>query len=749
MTKLIIAEKPSVAIRIALSLCEGKPTRKYIDGVSYYEGMRNGEFLYVVAAAGHLFTLHQKNRSSEIPVFDIEWVPAYMVNKAAYFTKKYLDVIKSVGSKCSSFINACDYDIEGTVIGSNIIKYIINNDANSRIAGEHVSRMKFSTTTTADLAAAYENPSNFDFNNMHAGEARHMLDWMWGINLSRALMNAVSNSGQRKILSIGRVQGPTLAILAKREKEIKDFKPEPFWKLEITLRGIQFENARGQIFDKSEAEKALDAAKAGKAIIEKVEEKEEPKGPFPPFDLTSLQLEASRVFGMDPSKTLAIAQTLYERSYISYPRTSSQKLPPTINHRRIIESLAKIERYTEKAASLISAGRFKPREGSKEDEAHPAIFPTGEMPKKLTAEEEKVYDLIAKRFLACFAEWARIKSTKITAVAGGEVFFSSGNIVGFAGWIDFYAPYYKVDEKQIPKFSQGEAAEIERSVLKEGETEPPRRYTKASLIGLLEKKNLGTKATRAAIIDTLFKRNYIRNSKIEVTEFGMSVYETLSKYSEEILNEEMTAKLEKDMDNIAGGKITEEEVIKEGKEMITAIIKKFNAKNSEIGKGLQQGLAESEKSGALGACLKCGGNLVIKRSRNNKQFVGCSNWPNCSNSYPLPQYARIVPTGKICELCHTPKVKVFMKGKVFEMDLDPNCASKKDWGKPKPKGGEAGDNAAPGEKEEVKAAGVVNMQAEPGSATAAKTRKKNKATMTKRKNTKQRSRKQKTGEEKR
>ncbi len=683
MNKLIVAEKPSVASRIAASLSDSAK-RNFVNGVTYYELSNGGDTIYVVAAAGHLFTLKQKGDFRGYPIFDIEWVPSYTVNKGAYFTKKYLDVAEMMGKKCDTFINACDYDREGTVIGTNIIKAILKSNFQSSLDSGKIKRMRFSTTTNSDLISAYSALNNFDYNNFDAGEVRHMLDWMWGINLSRALMHSLSSIGIRRIISIGRVQGPTLAILAGREMEIKNFKPQPYWKLMMKAFGVQFENKRGDIFEKSVAEEALEKSKGAETYVKDVNRREEKIGPNPPFDLTVLQLEASRTLRIDPSRTLAIAQSLYERSYISYPRTASQKLPYTLNLPKIISEIAKNPRYSDLANILISSSRFKPVEGGKEDEAHPSIFPTGVIPTKLTDEEQKLYDLIVKRFLSCFAEWATVERSSITLDANGELYGASGTVIKQKGWISFYEPYARMDENMLPDVKVGDKVKPEKLGIKELETKPPKRYTKASLIALLERKDLGTKATRAEIIDTLFKREYIKGAMIETTEFGLSVHNALNKYGEEILDEELTKNLESDIEKVAKGEIKEEKVIDEGKEIIVKIIDKFKKNEKEIGGELKEGLKESESANAIGVCKKCGGNLVVKMSKKGNRFVGCSNWPNCTNSYPLPYGSNIVPTKKICPLCGTPIVKVFRRGKrVFEMDLDPNCESKKDWGKPK------------------------------------------------------------------
>ncbi len=686
MNKLIIAEKPSVALRIAIAFApNGSPLRKSVNGVVYYEIPFNDDTLYVVAAAGHLFTIKQKDGASGFPVFNVEWVASYKQNQSSYFTKKYLDTIEIIGKKCTAFINACDYDIEGTVIGTNIIKFVTNGDVNSSVGDQNVKRMRFSTTTKPDILASYEKIAQFDRSNFSAGEARHILDWMWGINMSRALMHALYTTGIKKIISIGRVQGPTLAILAEREQEIKKFVPKPFWQVFVKAKGVDFSNTKGSISEKEKAEQILERTKSGDLVVEAVNKTESKLRPYPPFDLTSLQVEASKVLRLDPSKTLSIAQSLYEKTYTSYPRTSSQKLPYTLNLPKIIAEIAKNDKYKKIADQLIAAQMFRPNEGAKEDEAHPAIFPTGVMPSNLTGEEASVYDLIVKRFLACFGNYATIEMTSVSLDASGEKYFAQGKLYKDRAWIDFYAPYYIGEDKDMPVFTVTEKLKADKILLKDSLTKPPSRYSKASLISLLEKKELGTKATRADIIETLFKREYVKGVMIEVTDYGLSVYKALHDNLPDIIEEDLTKHLDTDMEKIMKGQIEEAAVVNEGKEIIQKLIAKFKDNEKKIGSALAEGLKESELSDVLGKCPTDGGNLVVKRSKIGKQFVSCSNWPACNTTYPLPQYAKVVPTKKVCEKCHTPFVKVFRKGKrPFEMDLDPNCETKKDWEKPKP-----------------------------------------------------------------
>ncbi len=672
MAVLIIAEKPSVALRLAIALGNNNQKRVVLNGVSYYVMGAGNATTYIAAAVGHLFTIRQVGTKHGYPVLDVAWAPSYEVNKEAYFTKKYVDVFRELASKASTFVNACDYDTEGTVIGTNIIKFLCAGLNSAR-------RMKFSTTTIPDLVNAYQNLSPLDLNNFYAGEARHTLDWLWGINLSRALTGALAESKFRRTLSIGRVQGPALALLANRETEISKFVPKPFRRVFVLVSGAEFSNQRGDIFDKSIAEAALAATKAhaGAAFVEDAKSEEQLVRPYPPFDLTGLQLEASRALRIDPSATLALAQSLYERAYISYPRTSSQKLPPTLGLGKIIGDLAKNPAYAELAKKLIAEKRFRPNEGFKTDEAHPAIYPTGVLPKGLAPLESKLYDLIAKRFLACFAAYAKLSKTRIVVAVAEERYAANGTAILEAGWLAFYE-YARMGEKMLPALQKGAKVAIEKAYTNELMTQPPRRYGKAMLIAELEHKDLGTKATRAQIIDTLFKRGYIDGTSMRVTEFGMSVFAVLKEHAPMIVDEGTTRALDEDMEKIAKGEKSEQEVIEEGKKMLLAALQVFDKNKSSI--ALEMGKVLQEAEVILGKCPSDGGNLVIRKSRLGKSFAACANYPKCTVTYSLPQGAKIEPANKLCEYCHTPMVKVIRQGRgVFEMCLNSKCPSKAKW----------------------------------------------------------------------
>jgi len=667
---LIITEKPQAAAKIAYALAKGKEKKLDLSGIPYYELEYNKEKILVASAAGHLFTLDQKSKGSDYPVFDIEWVPSYTKKNGAW-TKKYFQTLSKLSKNASNIIIATDYDIEGEVIGLNIIRGIAKR--------KDAYRMKFSTLTNNELEESYNHVmKTLDWPQGIAGETRHFLDWMYGINLSRALMSAIKSVGKFKIMSIGRVQGPALNLVVEKELAIKNFVSTPYWQIYIII--YDGKNKLELKYEKDITKKSdlikFNNLKGKKAEV-KTEIKEQNLIPLPPFDLTTLQIEAYKFFGINPALTLQIAQNLYLAGLISYPRTSSQKIPFSINPKKIISKLSLFYKET----NLCT--REKPVEGKKSDPAHPSIYPTGEIPENLSADEKKIYDLVVRRFLSCFAPDAIIENKVISLTINNLRFLTRGMEIKKKGWLDIYKA--KMNEKEIPTIN-GDVLITEQRT-EEKMTQPPRRYTPASIISELEKRNLGTKATRSSIIQTLYDRNYIKGQNIEATQLGISLIETLKKYSPIIIDEKLTRKFEKEMEIIQESHKNlnekQEKVINEAKEVIVSISKEFKDKEKEIGKELVGAETErrqkEKKELELTECKKCKkGKLRILYNKNLKRyFVACSNYPECKTTFTLPN-GLVKKTDKICEHCGFPKLILIKKAKKpWEFCFNPDCPSRK------------------------------------------------------------------------
>lgn len=662
--ELIITEKPQAAMKIATAL--GNATQKIFNKIAYYELIREGKKIVVACAVGHLFTLKQNSPGSSVPVFEISWIPNYLAKKGD-FTKRYYDTILNLVKGASSITVATDFDIEGELIGLNVVRYICNQ--------KDASRMKFSTLTTEELNKSYEEKKEtLDWGQAIAGETRHFLDWFYGINLSRALMNAIKSTGTFKIMSIGRVQGPALNLIVKKEKEIQNFKSKKYWQIFISVKDknkkIELKYNK-DIFDKKELEKFKNLN--GKKATLNTKKSEQIIPPNPPFNLTTLQTEAYALHGISPSNTLKLAQSLYLSGLISYPRTSSQKLPESIGYNSIIKKLA----GEFKAEGLLL--RKKPVEGKKTDSAHPSIYPTGNR-QILSGEEEKIYKLIVKRFLCLFCEDAIIDKKTISAQVENLLFTKSGSAIRKKAWMEIYPLIKK--EVDVPDLN-GEF-EIKETKIEEKMTQHPKRYTQASIISELEKRNLGTKATRSSILETLYDRGYVKGKSVEATPLGISLIDTLEKYSPIIIDEKLTRDFEREMESITQAKKGFEEkekiIIDKAKKTITTISKDFEKNEKEIGEEIIQAnkeqRAQERIENTLMICPLCHkGNLFINYSRKNKRlFVACDKYPECKNTYSLPPNGLIKKANKTCEECGFPMLTRLSKGKrPWEFCFNPQC----------------------------------------------------------------------------
>ncbi|HML05665.1 MAG TPA: DNA topoisomerase I [Methanobacterium sp.] len=658
MHEVIICEKPKSSEKIAKAL--SKSTKKYsYKKVPYYEFEENGKKTTVLSAVGHLYSLSPTS-SGQHKIFDIEWVPLYEKDKQKKYVKGYVDAIKKLSKGADSYIHACDYDIEGTLIGYNALKYGCGEDS-----VKDAKRMKFSTLTKEDILKAYENPINVDFKQVDSGIARHVLDFLFGVNISKYLTDSVRAATKRYVqLSAGRVQTPTLSILVDREKEIKKFIPVPYWMIKADIEGdILADHKAGKIFERKAADNILEECKGEDAIVADVIFRENKRTPPFPFDLGSLQSEAYGVFGFSPKKTQQIAQNLYTEGYTSYPRTSSQKLPKSIGYDKILKKLSKSAAFKKHVDALKKP--LKPNEGKKTDEAHPAIHPTGALPKELNTDDMKLYELITFRFISVFGEDAIQESMKTNLDINKQEFAFSRKRMAKMGWLDHY-PFRKIENEIFPDIKKGDVLKVNEIIEEEKETKPPARYNQASLIRELEKRGLGTKSTRANIISILFDRKYIEGQKIKVNELGEHLIDTLKEYSKDITSEELTRQFEMELEGIMEDKITKDQVIEEAKVELTSILDDIEKNKKKVGEKLYDAYQESR---IVGKC-KCGGNLVMKYSPRTKgTFVGCSAYPDCKVTYPIPRGANVLKT--TCEKCSLPMISF---GKPRQRAcLDPKC----------------------------------------------------------------------------
>jgi DNA topoisomerase-1 len=671
---LVVCEKPDAARRIAQALGNAKETRT--GGVSVFDVEFSGKKYKICSASGHLYGLVDRTKNRSVyPVLDLEWAP---IEKGR--TARLIWTIASLAKNADSYVHACDYDQEGEVIGHSILQYACGNKYAKAM------RAKFSTLTDDEVREAFATLAPPSGGLAEAGRSRHALDFIYGVNLSRALVQSfkASNKGWRN-LSIGRVQGPTLAFVADREHEIRLHVPDPYWTIEADFEKngqvIHARYEKPKVEKLAEAQSVVNACTGKDGAVSSVDRKKMTLRPPTPFNTGDLQREAYRLFRMAPGYTLAIAEKLYLRALISYPRTSSQKLPRSINYEKILGGLKSL--YGQQVSMLLSRGKLVPNEGPMTDPAHPAIYPTGVVP-RLSGLEFKVYDLIAKRFLATFGDPAVTERTDVSISVNGHAFLAEGRAAVYDGWMALYRPYVSIEQSALPPLQQGDMLANRQVAMEEKFTQPSWRYSQASLLAKMEDERIGTKATRADTIATLFKRNYVAAKKggIEATDLGFAVIESMREHVPAIVSTSLTRSMEEQLEKVEQDLQDPADVIEYAVDKLIESLAAFRAQSLAIGKEIG-GAAVQSDAVILGQCPVCkrGQLRMIRSWTTKKRFVRCSNYAtDCKTSAPLPQRGAI-RVAKTCK-CGWPIISVaFGRGKRWNTCINMQCPYRKNLSK--------------------------------------------------------------------
>ena len=665
--KLVICEKNIAARRIAYILSDGKSSVKKIEKTPVYEFYKDGELWNVIGLRGHIVHLDFPRRFNNWNKIN----PRELVEaetKKRVTQKNIADALKNLVDKNPDVIIATDYDREGELIGVEAIDLLKKYNPGIK----NIKRAKFSAITGGEIKKAFENLKDVDYNLSSAGETRQIIDLVWGAVLTR-LISLISKRYGKDFLSIGRVQSPTLSLIVEREKEIKNFKPVPFWRLIAELKkGKTFyvEHAEGRFWDEK---KAIDlykkVEKTKEARVEEIDKQVLKESPPAPFNTTSF-LQSASYFGLSAAKAMNLAEELYMAGLISYPRTDNTVYPGSLNVTNILEKLSKGS-FSKEVEIVKNKMRKYPTRGKKKTTDHPPIHPVGIPRGKLKDEKKQIYELIVRRFLATFTKDAVSEKTKVTFDIKGEKFIGEGYRVVDPGSKEIYV-YIKKKERKLPDLSEGENVEITGIKVKKDETKPPDRYTQGSLIALMEKLSLGTKSTRPEIINKLFQRKYITPSPLSPRPVATAVIDALKDY--DVVKTKMTAELEKDMNLIAEGKKTLDQTIEESKKMLIKVIDEIE-KNRE---SIRENISSAQiMQTSVGKCPLCGRDMVIRKNREGKRFVGCTGFPACKNTYSLPQKGMVLRTDRKCKKCGAPVVKIIMKGKKpWWLCLNPECSGK-------------------------------------------------------------------------
>ncbi|MDC7232559.1 MAG: type I DNA topoisomerase [Spirochaetales bacterium] len=696
-----------------------------------------GKDFTVKASVGHIRDLKSSGRGKKALGIDIEhgYKPDYTIIKGKEKTVKEL---QDAAAKADEVYLAPDPDREGEAIAWHLKEALSLSD-------EEAHRVTYSAITKSAVLKALENPHKIDMDRVNAQQGRRVLDRLVGFSLSPFLWKKVA-----KNLSAGRVQSVALRIVVEREREIKAFVPEEYWKIKalvsppeakkdqfeaalVRWQGKKFELGNPAAATEASSAEVADHIKANSLNILKIETREAKGRPSPPYITSTLQQGASTFLGFGTTKTMSVAQKLYEgmeidgetQGLITYMRTDSTRIAP--------EALDDVRNYIKNNFDpefLPEKPQIYSTKSKNAQDAHEAIRPSSTelTPEKvkpyLTRDQYRLYELIWRRFVASQMPPARFDITTVTIAAGEAELEAKGRIVRFPGHTILIPDSDKKEDSKyqnLPDVKENDPLDMDKLDVTQNFTKPPSRYSEASLVKALEKEGIGRPSTYAPIIKTINDRGYVRLEKraFHATELGMAVVDILISNFDDIMDLQFTANMEGSLDEVEQGKtdwvklidqfykpfdarlekaLKDAEPLKgrpwEGEEKCPLcggnLVVRYSVNGAFLGcanypecKGLMPMPGENEGEDANGepaeavACPECGSNMVLKKSRYGKEFLACSRYPECKTTMSVDKDGKPVELPKIerdCDVCGKPmEVKMGRRGPFLACSGYPDC----------------------------------------------------------------------------
>ena len=675
---VIITEKDNAARRISEILSDGTADTERVAGTTVYNwgGKR------CIGLSGHVVGVDFPPEYNDWrDVEPVELIDAPIDKQPTQ--EGIVRALRQLARRASHVTIATDYDREGELIGKEAYELVreVNEDV-------QIDRVRFSSITDREVTEAFANPDELDFELAAAGEARQVIDLLWGAALTRFLSLSARQLGD-DFISVGRVQGPTLKLIVDREREIEAFDPEDYWELFADLETDEDGGFESQYFyrdeDGNEAERLWDGdraeavyealADADTAAVDSVNRRTRTDSPPAPFNTTQF-IRAAGSLNYSAQQAMSIAEELYTAGYLTYPRTDNTVYPEDLDPRELLESFTGDRTFGDDAEGLLAADEITPTEGDEETTDHPPIHPTGELPSRndLSDDEWEIYELVVRRFFATVADDATWEHLKVVAeIADPEVVVdgepttedltlkANGKRLVEAGYHAVY-PYFSQSETHVPDVTTGDELAITDTAIEAKQTQPPRRHGQSRLIETMEKLGIGTKSTRHHTIEKLYDRGYLENDPPRPTMLAKAVVEAAEEFADQVISEEMTAQLEADMEAIAAGEKVYDEVTAESRRLLEDVFDDLTDSREAIGDQIQQSL-KADKT--LGPCPDCGDDLLIRTSRQGSYFIGCNGYPDCEYTLPLPSTGKPLLLDETCEEHDLREVKLLAGRKTF------------------------------------------------------------------------------------
>jgi DNA topoisomerase-1 len=654
---LIVTEKDLAAKRIAEILSNGAARPTKVSSASAYRF--NSTF--VLGLRGHIVKLDFPDEYRDWKVNLHDLIRADIVTVPTH--KTIVAGLKRATKDADRVTIATDYDTEGELIGLEACTIV------KSVKDVEVDRVRFSAMTPIEVTRAFRSPTKIDLNLARSGEARQVVDLIWGATLTRFISTAAKRLGNH-FLSAGRVQSPTLALIVDREREIAQFVPEPYWEVFIDLStGSEAFHAKHQTDRFRDEPSAVAACEniGDTATVVAFAEADRVDAPPTPFSTTDF-IAAASALGVSASRAMDIAERLYTAGWISYPRTDNTVYPNELDLRLTV-NMFKDSSFAENARLLLQQPRLVATRGKKQTTDHPPIHPTMRAAHTdLEPLSWKIYELVVRRFFATLSDSARWRTKKVTLESKGELFKATGLELSHRGW-RYHYPYSQIQERHLPGLQKGAVVAVTNKQIVEKETQPPQRWGQGKLIKKMEELGLGTKSTRHEIITKLAQRGYIDVSPLRPTGIACSVTESLERYAPTITKPEMTRLLEEEMEKITAGSLSKEFVVDNSREILDKVLATLDEQYQEICTSLQTGLRGDV---TIGSCPQCNSDLLVRRSKRGGRFVGCSGYPNCTFGLPLPKTGRLRVAARKCKQHDMRLIKVQSGKRLWDLGC-PQC----------------------------------------------------------------------------
>ncbi len=638
--RLIVTEKNNSAKKIAEILSGGSAKADAAYKVPFYEWSDSAGDHMAVGLKGHVLNPAFPEGYSNWQETDLhELIDAEIVKEPT--DKNVVKAVHKAAKGADEIVIATDYDREGELIGLEALEQIL--EANPAVIGAtdgstsvedrpRIKRARYSALTKDEIERAFANLDELSYDLAYAGAARQDIDLIWGATLTRAVSLATRRFGSN-FLSVGRVQSPTLALIVERELERRAHVPKPYWEVFARFQhpdeAFEAHHATDRFWERSEADAAIAGTKSP-GLVAELSSKRNSRRPPAPYNTTAFTTDASSRLGITPATAMRVAEDLYMDGFISYPRTDNTVYPRSLNTRELVSSLVRIPDFD--AAAPLLDGDLVATRGRKETTDHPPIYPTQAVyPNALDGTKRRVYELVVRRFLATFSPPMVTESTRADIDAGSERYFVRGSVVVDPGYAAIYT-YARSADEEIPRLEKGQELPLDGDPwIVDKETQPPSRISQGKLVEMMEERGLGTKATRADIIQKLYDRGYVFGNPPEPSETGIAMYEAFHRFVPRMATPEMTAELEEDMDQIAAGSTSKDEVLRVSREMLHSTTSELEERREDLAKQIWAGMDRDKFLGPCKVCEEAGrrhedgspNRLRVIELKGGKRMYGC------------------------------------------------------------------------------------------------------------------------------